>query len=92
MLELSNFIILYNLCFFLILALIYTNTSEWKYSILYGNFELKHVTMVTDIRCFEKSGPGDWLYSFLPLMIEYMYCMTGNIFENFKTWKSPILN
>ena len=28
---------------------------------LYENFELKHVTMVTDLRCFEKLGPGDRL-------------------------------
>ena len=29
-------------------------TSEF----IYGNFELKCVTMVTNLRCFEKPGPG----------------------------------
>ena len=24
---------------------------------LYGNFEIKYETMVTDLRCFEKLGP-----------------------------------
>ena len=29
---------------------------------LLRNFGLKHVTLVTDLRCFEKPGPGErWL-------------------------------
>ena len=32
---------------------------------LYGNFELKHVTMVTDLGCFEKLGPDCLLQYFV---------------------------
>ena len=42
-------------CFFLIL----TEYSKGNItSCLQRNFELKHVTMVTDLRCFEEPGPG----------------------------------
>ena len=35
----------------------YTNKSKGIYCILHLNFELEHVTIVTDLRCFEKPGP-----------------------------------
>ena len=31
------------------------------------NFDLKHVTMVTDFRCLEKLGPDRTVLAFLPL-------------------------
>ena len=38
---------------------IYTLIQVKKTTVfLCGNFELKHVTIVTDLRCFEKLGPA----------------------------------
>ena len=57
MLQISNFMMLYN-CLFFILASIYTNTCKETTIFLYTNFELKHVNMVTDFSCFEILGPN----------------------------------
>ena len=57
MFELSNFMILYNLCFFLIHKYIPIQVNE-STVFLYENCELKHVSMVTDLRCLEKLGLG----------------------------------